>query len=482
MNFQIIRNIIGYIMLIEAAFMIPALFISLSQQESASVMAFGATIVLLIVVGLPMAVKRAARKSYYAREGFVTVGLGWIIVSIFGALPFTFSGSIPSFVDALFETISGFTTTGASILTDVEALPMGMLYWRSFTHWLGGMGVLVFLLAIGPISGGDSGDTLYLLRAESPGVNVSKLVPRMRRSALILYQIYIALTLAQIILLLLGDVPLFDSITLSMGTAGTGGFSIKNTSIASYSTYTQLIITIFMFLFGINFNVFYFLLLRQFRRAVKNGEFLVYLGTFAIAVGIIFFNVRHLFENLSQALLHTSFTVASVMSTTGYITVDYDLWPQLPRMLLLLLMFMGACAGSTAGGAKVIRIVILLKSARRTINRALHPNAVYLIHVDGELVDDDTVDAVNNYMLIYFVLIAGLTLLLSLDGLDLETTFSSVISCVNNIGPAMNLTGPTLNYSCFSVFGKLLLSIGMLFGRLELYPMLMLFVPQAWRK
>ncbi|MDO4750418.1 MAG: potassium transporter TrkG, partial [Eubacteriales bacterium] len=339
MNFQIIRNIIGYIMLIEAAFMIPALFISLSQQESASVMAFGATIVLLIVVGLPMAVKRAARKSYYAREGFVTVGLGWIVVSIFGALPFTFSGSIPSFVDALFETISGFTTTGASILTDVEALPMGMLYWRSFTHWLGGMGVLVFLLAIGPISGGDSGDTLYLLRAESPGVNVSKLVPRMRRSALILYQIYIALTVIQTILLLLGDVPLFDSVTLSMATAGTGGFSIKNTSVASYSTYAQIIITIFMFLFGVNFNVFYLLLLRQFRRAVKSEEFFVYLGTFVISVGIIVFSVLPLFENLFQALLHTAFTVASIMSTTGFITVDYDLWPQLPRMLLLLLMF-----------------------------------------------------------------------------------------------------------------------------------------------
>jgi len=481
MNFHIIRNIIGYIMLIEAVFMVPALLISTYQNESSTVLAFLITIALLTALGLPMASIRAKRKSYYAREGFVTVGLGWIVVSLFGALPFTLSGGIPSYVDAFFETVSGFTTTGASILDDIESLPMGLLYWRSFTHWLGGMGVLVFLLAIGPLSG-DSGDALYLLRAESPGVNVGKLVPRMRRSALILYQIYIVLTILQFVLLLLGDVPLFDSLTLSMATAGTGGFAIKNTSVASYSTYAQAVITVFMFLFGVNFNVYYFMLLRQFRRALRNEEFFVYLGSFLLATAVIVWNVFPLFDNALQAIHHVAFTVASVMSTTGFATVDFDLWPQLSRMLLLLLMFMGASAGSTGGGAKVIRIVILLKSARRTIQRALHPNAVCLVHVDGELVDDDTVDSVNNFMLIYFLFLAGLVLLLSLDGLDFETTFSSVVSCVNNIGPGLNLTGPTLNYSCFSAFGKILLSVGMLFGRLEIFPMLMLVAPQAWRK
>lgn len=481
MNYRAIRSIIGRIMAVEAAFMLPALLISAYHRESKVVFGFALTVGLLLAFGLPMAMLKRGKKTYYAREGLVTVGLSWIAVSLFGALPFFLSGAVPSFIDCFFEAVSGFTTTGASVLDNVETLPRGLLYWRSFTHWLGGMGVLVFLLAVGPTSK-ESGESLHLLRAESPGVNVGKLVPRMRRSALILYEIYIVMTLIQIVLLLLGRMPLFDAVTITFGTAGTGGFAIKNDSIASYSAYNQIVITVFMLLFGVSFNVYFLLLLRNFRRAFKNEELWAYSGTFLVASLIIAVNTFSLFDSFSNAFHHSAFTVASIMSTTGYVTADWELWPQLSRTLLLLLMFMGASAGSTGGGLKALRIVILLKSARRCIRQSLHPRAVGLVHVDGQALEDDTVQEVNTFTVIYFLLMAGFTLVLSLDGLDFETTFSSVVSCMNNIGPAMNLAGPTLNYSCYSDFGKLLLSFSMLFGRLELYPMLMLFTPSAWRK
>jgi len=481
MNYRAIRSIIGRIMMVEAAFMLPALLISALRREGRVAFGFALTVGGLLAFGLPMALLKRDHKTYYAREGLIAVGLSWLTVSLFGALPFFLSGAIPSFVDCFFEAVSGFTTTGASVLDNVETLPRGLLYWRSFTHWLGGMGVLVFLLALAPASR-ETGESLHLLRAESPGVNVGKLVPRMHRSALILYEIYIAMTLLQIILLLLGKMPLFDAVTVALGTAGTGGFAIKNDSIASYGAYNQIVITVFMALFGVNFNVYYLLLLRHFRQAFKNEELWVYFGTFAVSSLVIAVNTLSLFGSFGTALHYSAFTAASVMSTTGYVTADWELWPQLSRTLLLLLMFMGASAGSTGGGLKVARILILLKSARRSIRRSLHPRAVGLVHMDGQALEDGTVHEVNTFTAIYFLLMAGFTLVLSLDGLDFETTFSSVVSCMNNIGPAMNLAGPTLNYSCYSGFGKLLLSFSMLFGRLELYPMLMLFTPSAWRK
>ena len=481
MNFHIIRRIIGLIMAVEAVVMTPALLISAVQGERYAVLGFVAAICLLLALGLPLAVWKPKRKGYYAREGFVTVGLSWITVSLFGALPFCISGAIPNFVDAFFETVSGFTTTGASIVVDVEALPLGLLYWRSFTQWLGGMGVLVFLLAASPLFKG-TGESLYLLRAESPGVNVAKLVPRTHRSALILYKIYIALTLLQMLILLFDGLPLFDSLTIAMATAGTGGFSIKNDGLASYSMSAQNIIAVFMVLFSLNFAMLYLLLLRQFKRVFRNEELRLYLGVLLAATVLIAINIQSLFASAGGALQNAFFTVASIMSSTGFVTADFDLWPQVSRSVLLLLMIMGACAGSTGGGAKVIRILILIKSAIRSVRRELHPRAVQLVHIDGEPLSDAAADGVNAYMIIYCLLTAVFTLVLSLEGFDFETTFTSVLTCMNNTGPGMNLSGPTVNFAGFSHFGKLLLSAVMLFGRLELFPMLMLMVPSAWQK
>ena len=480
MNFQIIRKILGHIMCVEAVFMLPALGISLARGERRSVMGFAITMLLLLVLGLILSRKQAERKDYYAREGFITAGLTWLVVSIFGALPFTISGAIPSFVDSFFETVSGFTTTGASILTHVEGLPMGILYWRSFTHWLGGMGVLVFLLAISPIMG-DTGDALYLLRAESPGINVGKLVPRMRRSAATLYLIYVALTVLQFVLLVF-DMPVFDALTTAFGTAGTGGFAIKNDSLTSYSVYSQAVTTVFMFLFAVNFTVYYLLLLRRFRQALGSQELLCYLGIAVVSILIISVDILPIFGSLGTAVHHASFTVGSVMSTTGFAISDFDLWPELSRCILLVLMFIGACAGSTGGGIKVVRILLLVRIAKREVRRTLHPHEVKMVHMDGMTVDEKTVSSVANFVLIYIVITTISTLLLALEGKDFTTTFSSVAACINNVGPGLGAVGPTLNYSCYTWFGKLVLSFAMLFGRLELYPMLALFIPSAWKK
>ena len=480
MNFQAIRRILGYIMCVEAVFLLPALLISLAHGERSAAWGLLVTMLLLLVIGFPLSRLRARRKDFYAREGFLTVGLSWLVVSLFGALPFFISGAIPSYIDCFFETVSGFTTTGASILKNVEAMPMGLLYWRSFTHWLGGMGVLVFLLAIGPAAG-DGGESLYLLRAESPGVKVDKLVPRMRRSASILYVIYIALTILQFILLVF-DMPVFDAVTTSFATAGTGGFAIKNDSMASYSAYCQTVTTVFMFLFGVNFSVYYLLLLRRFRQAFGTEELWGYAAIACTSILIITCNILPIFGTFGKSLHHAAFTVASIMSTTGFAISDFDQWPALSRCILLCLMFIGACAGSTGGGLKVVRVLLLGKIAYRSARRSFHPSEVRMIHMDGAPMDDETVDSVSTFTVTYFMLTALFTLLLSVDGLDFTTTFSSVAACLNNIGPALGLAGPTLNYTCYSWFGKLVLSFAMLFGRLEIYPMLLLFIPDAWKK
>jgi len=482
MNYRMIANIIAKITTVEAVFMLPALFISLFLGEGASAAGFAITMVLMLVISVPILAKKNIRPDFHAREGLVTVGLSWIVVSAFGALPFVFSGAIPNYIDAFFETVSGFTTTGATVISDIEVLPKGILYWRSFTHWLGGMGVLVFMMALSPLTEKDGGEGMHLLRAESPGIRITKLVPRMKRSAEILYAIYIGLTLLQIVLLLLGRVPLFDAVTISFGTAGTGGFAIKNDSIASYSAYTQWVVTVFMLLFSVNFNIYFLLLLRQFRKVLRDEELRTFLIIVIAAVAVIVIDTVGYFASVGESLRHVVFQVASIISTTGFCTVDFDKWPQISRTLIVLLMFIGACAGSTGGGSKVVRIVVIFRSAKRAVYKAFHPRAVKAIYLGEDILDDDTVSSVSNYYLIYFLVVAATTLLITVDGFSMETNFTAAVSCINNVGPGMDGVGAVMNYGGFSWFSKIVLSITMLIGRLEIYPILVLGFPQVWRK
>ncbi len=482
MNYRMIINIIAKLLAVEALFMLPALAIAWAKGESASLIAFGAVIILMLALSLPFALRKGGDSNFFAREGLLTVGIGWILVSAFGALPFCISGAIPNYVDCFFETVSGFTTTGATILEDIESLPMSMLYWRSFTHWLGGMGVLMFMMILSPLTGKDGGENMHLLRAESPGIKISKLVPRMKRSASILYAIYIFLTLLQIVLLLLGRVPLFDSVTIAFGTAGTGGFAIKNDSLASYSAYTQWVTTVFMIIFSINFNIYFLILLKQFKKLFNDEELRWFLIIVAASVAIIALNTFRLFDSLGETLRHSAFQVASIISTSGFCTVDFDKWPQISRTLLVLLMFIGACAGSTGGGSKVVRIVVLIKSAGRALYKAFRPRAVKHIYLDGEILEEETVGSVANYYLLYFITLAAATMLVTVDGFSMETNFTAVVSCLNNVGPGMDAVGAVMNYASYSAFSKIILSIVMLIGRLEIYPILVMIIPKVWKK
>ena len=480
MNLLAICRILGLALEVEAAFMTPALVIGLAKGEWNAVASLSAVMALLLVAGEILRHVRLRRADFNAREGFVTVGLCWLLLSLFGALPFYLSHAVPSYVDCFFETVSGFTTTGASVIPAVEDLPMSLLYWRSFTNWLGGMGVLVFVLAVSSIAD-NSGDTLHLLRAESPGVKVGKLVPRMRRSTTILYLIYIGLSIAMFILLVF-DMPVFDALTVVFATGGTGGFSIRNAGMAVYSDYCQTVMTVFMLLFSVNFTVYYMLLVGRFRSALHNEELIAFAGITAASIAMVTYNILPQFGSVRQALHNAAFTVASIISTTGFAISDFDLWPWFSKILLVTLMFIGACAGSTGGGVKVVRVVLAVKIVKRGFRRALHPQEVRSVHMDGEVVDDETADSVAVFLLIYLMLFVGMLFLLSFEGLDFTTTFSGLAACLNNIGPALAKAGPTLNYNCFSPFGKLILSFAMLFGRLELYPMLILFIPSAWKK
>ena len=482
MNYRFISNIIGRILLIEAAFMLPAMVIALYCHERASFYAFAVSIAVIIAVGIVLGfVVKPVRGDFYQRDGLVSVGLAWIAVSAFGAIPMCISGAIPSYIDSFFETVSGFTTTGSTILQDIEVLPRSVLYWRSFTHWLGGMGVLVFLLAIGPRR--TDGESMHVLRAESPGPSVGKLVPRMQQSASILYKIYVGMTVLQVVLLLLGGMPAFDAVTITFGTAGTGGFAILNDSMASYSTYCQAVTTVFMIAFGVNFSLFYLLLIGDFMSVFRNGELRAYLGVIAVSIIAIAINIRSMYDSAFEAIHHSAFQVASIISTTGYATVDFNLWPQFSRVTLFLLMFIGAMAGSTGGGLKVVRVSLIMKAVRRSIATMLHPNSVKLIHMDGEQVDEEVVDGVKEYFLIYMLILAGSVLLVSMDPfVDFEATMTSVVTCLNNVGPGLGLVGPISNFSQFSDFSKIVLSLDMLLGRLELFPILILAVPSAWKK
>ncbi len=478
MNFRVLTYIVGWVLNIEAIFMLPPYFISLFEGDIKDANAFLATIGIAALLGIPSTIKRPKTMNISSKQGMGLVGLSWVVLSLFGGLPFFFSGAMPNFMDAFFEAASGFTTTGASILTDIESLGNGILFWRSFTHWIGGMGVLVFLLAVVSLTGGNS---MHLLRAESPGPDTGKLVPRMKKGAMILYLIYFALTLIEIILLCAGGMPLFDSICHSFGTAGTGGFSIKNASIAAYeSPYLQWVITIFMILFGVNFNLYYLLLMRNFKNVFKNEELRVYIGIIIASIVIITINIFSMYQSFEEALRYSAFQVGSIITTTGYATTDFNLWPQLSRVLLVCLMVLGASAGSTGGGIKTSRAIILFKSAKREMNRMLHPRRVEVIYLNDRPLPEAIVKNTNIFFGLYAMIIMACTLIVSLDAFDFETTFTSVIACLNNIGPGLNMVGATGNYSAFSNLSKGVLSLSMLIGRLEIFPMLALFMPSVW--
>ena len=459
--------------------MSPSFVVGLIYREK-SAWAIFATMLLCLVIGVPMVLlKRPKQAVFYAKDGFVSVGLSWVVLSVMGALPFVISGSIPHPVDALFETVSGFTTTGSSILSDVEALPKCMLFWRSFTHWVGGMGVLVFMLTILPMSGGYH---MNLMRAESPGPSVERFVPTVKSTAKILYGIYICLSLLELLLLLVGKMPMFDALTLTFGTAGTGGFGIKNDSIGSYTTYQQTVITIFMILFGVNFNVYFLFLLKKIRQGLKNDELRAYLGIILGAILLITVNIAGKFGNPFLAFHHAAFQVGSIITTTGYSTVDFNTWPTFSKTVLVLLMLIGASAGSTGGGIKVSRIVILAKSVKKELKQYLHPHSISKIKMDGKPVEHEVVRSINVFLIAYLLIYAVSMLIVSLDNFDFTTTFTSVAATINNIGPGLDLVGPAANFGILSVPSKLVLVFDMLAGRLEIFPLLLLFVPDTWRK
>jgi trk system potassium uptake protein TrkH len=482
MNYKIIGRFLAQILTIEALFMLPALGISLGYGEWAAIKGFLFTIGIIVAVALVLFLFcRKAPNALDAREGMVCVGISWIVLSLFGCLPFFISRDIPRYIDAFFEIVSGFTTTGSSVVADVEALAKGNLYWRSFSHWLGGMGVLVFLLAIAPGSK-EKGFTMHLLRAESPGPNVGKLVPRMRKTAGILYIIYIVITLINVIFLLIGKMPLFDAICTAFGTAGTGGFGIKNDSMASYSPYIQNVTTVFMFLFGINFSCYYLLLLRQFRDVFKDEELRMYFAIVIGAIAMIVLNVRHLYGTLEETIRHASFTVSTIITTTGFATTDFDLWPAFSKAIIMFLMVVGACAGSTGGGLKVARLMLLLKSLKRNIGQVLNPRRVQVVRNNGQVVNEKILDNTNAYLAAYVCIIIFSFVVISLDNFSVGTNFTAVLACFNNIGPGLEAVGPTCNFAAYSDLSKLVLSADMLAGRLEIFPILLLFSRSTWRR
>ena len=477
MNTSIIRYILGHVLRIEALLLLLPCLIAVYFHESQG-WYYLFTAALCVVLGMLMTWKKPQSSIFYLKEGCIATAMSWIFLSVFGCLPFCISGEIPSFTNALFETISGFTTTGASILEDVEALSHCALFWRSFTHWIGGMGVLVFLLAIIPMSGGSN---INLMRAESPGPSVGKLVPKIGATARILYGIYFGLTLLQLLLLYLNGMPLFDAVTTSIGTAGTGGFGIRGDSIASYSDTLQWIVTVFMILFGINFNFYYYLLFRQFRKALGMQEVRAYLLIILASVGFITLNIRHLTGGLFRALTQAAFQVASIITTTGFATTDFNQWPEASKTILVMLMFVGACAGSTGGGIKVSRFLISIQSVLSELHSYIHPKAITTVKMDKKPIDREVVRATNVYFITFLLVFATSVFVISLEGHDLITNFTAVAATINNIGPGLSQVGPAANFNFFSHFSKYVLMFDMLAGRLEFFPLLILLHPTVWK-
>lgn len=482
MNYKMIGRFLAQIVTIEALFLLPPLCISLVGGEQNAVRGFLlALAVMAAAAGLLFALCRGGGgRLFGAKEGLVCVSVGWFFLSLLGALPFWFSREIPRFVDAFFETVSGFTTTGSSILPAVEQLSRGILFWRSFTHWIGGMGVLVFLLAVTPSSKNGSGFTMHLLRAESPGPDVGKLVPQIRKTATILYLIYIGLTILNIFFLLVGGMPLFDALCTAFGTAGTGGFGIKNDSMASYSPYLQNVCTVFMALFGVNFSCYYLLLVGGVKNVLKDEDLRLYVGIILVTILLITWDIRGMYASLSEALHHAAFQVSSIITTTGFATTDFGLWPAFSRSILLGLMVVGACAGSTGGGLKCARVLLLFKSLRRNIHKVLHPQKVQAVRINGKVANESVLENTNAYLAAYIIIVVLSTIAISLDSYDITTNLSAVLSCFNNIGPGLEAVGPLYNFGGFSDISKLVLSLDMLAGRLEIFPILILFSRSTW--
>lgn len=478
MNYSMIIYILGHLLRFEAIFMVLPTIVGFLYKETDAYIYLGLVLSTYLLGTLPT-YKHPRNRQLHTKDGFITVALGWIILSIFGALPFTLTGDIPSYIDALFETISGFTTTGASILSDVEALSHANLFWRSFTHWIGGMGVFVFILAILPMIGGS---TMHLMKAESPGPSVDKFVPKVKDTAKILYTLYVGITILQIICLLLAKMPLFDTLTLTFGTVGTGGFGIKNSSIGEYTSLQQNIITFFMIASGINYSAYFFIISGNLKDAFKMEEVRWYLGIILVAVVIITANTLTFYSGFFESLKHAFFQVSSIITTTGYSTVNFDLWPELSKTVLVLLMIIGACAGSTGGGFKVSRILILTKTIKKELSMMMHPREVKKIRLDGHVVKEDVIRSANVFTIIYFVLFFISVLLVSIDNLDFTTNFTAVAATLNNIGPGLESVGPTCNFSCYSIFSKIILMFNMLAGRLELFPLILLIMPGTWKR
>lgn len=480
MNRRVILHTVGKIVQLESILLLLPLLVSVGYGEWRAVAAFAVTVAIALCIGslLTLTTKRGDRRIF-ARGGLVSVALSWVALSLIGAAPFVITGEIPSYVDALFEVISGFTTTGASILSDPAVLSRGLLFWRSFTHWIGGMGVIVLMMAILPA---ESGRSIHIMRAEMPGPIVGKLVPRLRDTAKTLYVIYIVLTLVEFLFLFAGGMPWFDSALYTFGTAGTGGFGIRADSVGGYSAYSQWVIAIFMLLFGVNFNVYQLIWMRRVRTALRSTEMWCYFAIVAVAAALITLNILPRFPAFSDALRHAVFQVSSIMTTTGYSTVDFNLWPGLSKAVLVLLMIIGACAGSTAGGLKVSRVMMLFKSVRRDLQRMVHPRSVGSVHLEGKPVDDGVLTGVGAYFALYALCLGATFLLLSFEPFSLETNFTAATACFNNIGPGLAEVGPAASYGGYSAISKLVLSLAMLLGRLEIYPLLVILSPSTWIK
>lgn len=477
MNYRMIFRVLGMILLCLSALMLLPLVAGLCYGEN--VLNFVYTIGISGALGGLLYCSRPVSTRLFARDGFAIVGLGWILISLLGALPFVFSGSIPNYIDALFETVSGFTTTGSTILSDVEALPRADLFWRCFTHWIGGMGVLVFIMAVLPMSGEHS---MHIMRAEVPGPTVGKLVPRAKKTASILYLIYVAMTAVETVLLLLGGMDLYDALLHSFATAGTGGFSTRTASIGAFdSLYVEMVTATFMLLFGINFNLYFLLLMGRVKDVLKNEELHWYLGIIGVSVLALALGISRMYGSFGTALRHAYFNVTSIISTTGFGTEDFNLWPEFCKWILVLLMFTGACAGSTGGGLKISRIAILFKTALAELRQMIRPRNVSQVQLDGRKVDAGAVKAVSTFFVLYIFLLLFFTFIVSFDNYDIGTNFTATLSCISNVGPGMSLVGPTGNFDIFSGFSKLALSLAMLFGRLEIFPILVLFSRRTWR-
>lgn len=475
---SIVLYILGWVLKFEAGFLLLPFLVGLVYKESTG-FSYLITAIICLSLGLLLTWKKPGSRNLYTREGFITVALSWIVMSIFGAIPFVLSGDIPSYVDALFETISGFTTTGASILTNVEGLSRAGLFWRSFTHWIGGMGVFVFIMAILPLMGGSS---MNLMKAESPGPSVSKLVPHVKDTAKILYGIYIAMTFMEVLLLCIFGMPLFDSLATSFGTVGTGGFGIKNDSISGYSPALQNIVSVFMILSGVNYIAYFYIISGKIKEIFKVEEIRWYFLIILSSAGIIILYTKDLYHGIGETVRHAFFQVGSIITTTGFCTTDFDLWPEITKTILVILMFVGACAGSTGGGMKVSRLVILFKTIRKELSLIIHPREVKKIRMNGHVIEHEVVRATNVFLVIYFSILLISTLFISIDEYGFTTNFTAVVATLNNIGPGLDLVGPTQNFSIFSGFSKFVLMFDMLAGRLELFPMMVLLMPSTWKR